>query len=55
MDFDTRTATAMVAEELVRMGMFEDAIKLYDLANVSINEAIIIISNKHILIIAIHH
>lgn len=55
MDFDTRTATAMVAEELVRMGMFEDAIKLYDLANVSINQAIIITSIKHIFIVAIHH
>lgn len=30
-----RTAAGMVAEELVRMGLFEDAIKLYDLANVS--------------------
>lgn len=35
-DFDTRTAAAMVAEELVRKGMFEDAIKLFDIANVSL-------------------
>lgn len=33
-DFDTRTAAGMVAEELVRKGMFEDAIKLFDIANV---------------------
>lgn len=32
-DFDTRTAAGMVAEELVRKGMFEDAIKLFDIAN----------------------
>lgn len=33
-EFDTRVAAGMVAEELVRKGMFEDAIKLFDIANV---------------------
>uniref|UniRef100_A0A1B0G339 Nuclear pore protein n=1 Tax=Glossina morsitans morsitans TaxID=37546 RepID=A0A1B0G339_GLOMM len=31
--FDSRTAANIVADELVRKGMFEDAIKLYDLAD----------------------
>ncbi|KAI9580747.1 nuclear pore complex protein Nup93-1-like [Glossina fuscipes] len=32
-NFDSRTVAKIVADELVRKGMFEDAIKLYDLAN----------------------
>uniref|UniRef100_A0A1A9WVB1 Nuclear pore protein n=1 Tax=Glossina brevipalpis TaxID=37001 RepID=A0A1A9WVB1_9MUSC len=32
-NFDSRTAANIVADELVRKGMFEDAIKLYDLAD----------------------
>lgn len=35
-DVDPRKACEMVAEELVKKGLFEDAIKLYDLAGVSI-------------------
>lgn len=34
-DVDPRKACEMVADELVRKGIFEDAIKLYDLAGVS--------------------
>uniref|UniRef100_A0A1A9WJ12 Nuclear pore protein n=1 Tax=Glossina brevipalpis TaxID=37001 RepID=A0A1A9WJ12_9MUSC len=32
-NFDSRTAINIVADELVRKGMFEDAIKLYDLVD----------------------
>ncbi|XP_039959553.1 nuclear pore complex protein Nup93-1-like [Bactrocera tryoni] len=32
-EFDTRTAAGMAAEELVNKGMFEDAIKLFDIAS----------------------
>ncbi|XP_055914053.1 nuclear pore complex protein Nup93-1-like [Eupeodes corollae] len=31
-DFDTRIAAGMVAEDLVKKGMFEDAIKMFDIA-----------------------
>lgn len=34
-DVDPRKACEMVAEELVKKGLFEDAIKLFDLAGVS--------------------
>lgn len=34
-DVDPRKACEMVAEELVKKGLYEDAIKLYDLAGVS--------------------
>lgn len=34
-DVDPRKACEMVADELVRKGIFEDAIRLYDLAGVS--------------------
>lgn len=35
-EIDPRKACAMVAEELVKKGLFEDAIKLYDLAGVCV-------------------
>lgn len=35
-EIDTRKACEIVADELVKKGLFEDAVKLYDLAGVSV-------------------
>lgn len=35
-NIDAKRACEMVAEELVKKGLFEDAIKLFDLAGVSV-------------------
>lgn len=43
-DVDPRKACEMVAEELVKKGLFEDAIKLYDLADVSNTDLLFILN-----------